>query len=116
MNFRGSIQRWRRQPVLTMALALAACGDPLGGVQLATSSQQDCSIPNSEIFSGGPGQDGIPALTNPNMVQPGAPGTEYLLDDDRVIGLVVGGEVLAIPLNIMWWHEIVNLEVAGVDL
>lgn len=113
MNVRSLSRRWKWQPVLTMALTLAACGETPGGIQLATSSQQDCTIQSSEIFSGGPGKDGIPALTNPDMVPPGASGTEYLRDDDRVIGLVVGNEVLAVPLNIMWWHEIVNLDVAG---
>jgi hypothetical protein len=34
-------------------------------------------------------------------------------DDDRVIGLLFGDRALAVPLNIGWWHEIVNLDVDG---
>ena len=69
-----------------------------------------CSIDNSRIFSGGPGKDGIPALTNPTFVEPDDADAGYLLPSDRVIGLEIGNQVLAIPLNIMWWHEIVNLD------
>ena len=116
MKFLGFVRRWKWPFVLAMALAPAACGDPLSDVQLATSAQENCSISNSEIFSGGVGKDGIPALTNPEMVAPGASEAGYLLVDDRVIGLVIGQEALAIPLNIMWWHEIVNLDVAGRQL
>ena len=116
MNFRSIKRRWKWQPVLALSLTTASCGEPFGGIDPTTNPEQNCSISASEIFSGGPGKDGIPALTNPDMVPPGAAGTEYLLDDDRVIGLVLGDEVLAIPLNIMWWHEIVNLDVAGRQL
>ena len=44
------------------------------------------------------------------MALAGEPGTEYLREDDRVIGLIFEGEAIAIPLNIMWWHEVVNLD------
>ena len=116
MNVGSFVRSWKWQPVLAMALTPAACGETGNGIDLSTDPQLSCTIPNSEIFSGGPGKDGIPALTNPEFVPIGAPGTEYLLDENRVIGLEIGGEVLAIPLNIMWWHEIVNLDVAGLQL
>jgi hypothetical protein len=48
------------------------------------------------------------------MVQHGDAGTEYLVDGDRVVGFVLDGQPMAIPLNIFWWHEIVNLERGGV--
>lgn len=116
MNFQSFVSRWKWQTVLVLALTPAACGDPVGGVQFATSTPQDCSIPNSQIFSGGVGKDGIPALTNPDLVQVGSPETSYLLADDRVIGLVVGQQAFAVPINILWWHEIVNLDVEGRQL
>jgi hypothetical protein len=103
---------WKWQPVLAIALTPVACGETSSGIDFSTNPQLSCTIPNSEIFDGGPGKDGIPALTNPTMVTPGAAGTEYLFDSDRVIGLVIGDQAMAIPLNIMWWHEIVNLDVA----
>jgi hypothetical protein len=93
-------------------VGLAACGDGNVPLQVDESDPISCSIPTSEIFDGGVGRDGIPALTNPETAAPGQDGTEYLVDNDRVVGLMVDGEALAIPLNIFWWHEIVNLDVA----
>ena len=91
-------------------VACGGSGNALGG---DFDAGANCTIPASEIFSGGPGKDGIPALTNPGMVAAGAPGAEYLRDSDRVVGVVLSGQPMAIPLNILWWHEIVNLNVAG---
>lgn len=85
-------------------------GGPRGGTTVNPSS---CSIPESEIFNGGPGKDGIPALTDPARVSPGADAIAYLRNDDRVIGLDLDGEAVAVPLNVLWWHEIVNLRVGG---
>lgn len=100
--------------VLGAALTLAACTDDPGSALTRTGTETpsgaECSIPTSQILDGGPGKDGIPALTNPTMVGNGAPGTEYLLPDDRVVGLELAGGPIAIPLNIFWWHEIVNLD------
>jgi hypothetical protein len=60
------------------------------------------------------GKDGIPALTDPEFV-PAEPGPEnaYLEDEDRVVGIVVNGQALAIPHNALWYHEIVNLNLPG---
>ncbi len=104
---------WRWLSACAVAIAAVACGDSTNVVDPPTFRSLSCTIPNSEIFSGAPGKDGIRALTNPTMVLPNSPDAEYLLDDDRVIGLVIDDEILAIPLNILWWHEIVNLDVAG---
>ena len=51
--------------------------------------QTSCSIPQTEIFNGGPGRDGIPALTDPDFVPAGSSGAAYLDDFDRVIGIVI---------------------------
>ena len=99
-----------------MSLLTMACSDDTtspGNPTLLPKDQLLCSIPENLIFSGGPGKDGIPALTNPPFVAVGAPGTSYLADDDRVVGLILESGPVAIPLNIFWWHEIVNLDVAG---
>jgi hypothetical protein len=32
-----------------------------------------------------------------------------LRDDDRVVGMILDSGPVAIPLNIFWWHEIVNI-------
>ncbi len=75
-----------------------------------------CIIPTADIHEGGPGKDGIPALTDPVLASVGEPGTDYLRDEERVIGLVATEGPVAVPLQILWWHEIVNLEVDGRDL
>jgi len=64
------------------------------------------SIPSSEIKSGGPPKDGIPALDKPLMIP--AADADYLLPDDRVIGIEVNGESRAYPIKILNYHEIVN--------
>ncbi|MFO8175323.1 MAG: DUF3179 domain-containing protein, partial [Longimicrobiales bacterium] len=92
---------------------LVGCSDEVGGVDPDLTVDLSCTIEQSEIFNGGPGKDGIPALTDPTMVSPGDPGAQYLRADDRVMGLLLEDQVLAIPLNILWWHEIVNLNLPG---
>jgi len=42
------------------------------------------------------------------MVDPDAAGADYLLDSDRVLGVLMNGEARAYPHNILWHHEIVN--------
>jgi len=89
--------------------AAAACSDT---TNLTTPEKSDlsCSIPSSQIFNGGPGKDGIPALTNPDFVPSNHQDAAYVRADDRVIGFVSDGQAYAVPLNIFWWHEIVNLD------
>ena len=98
-------------------LAVASCGDTptstLGGRELP--DDLSCSIPESEIFVG-QFRDGIPALTDPEVELFGTPATDAYSLDDRVVGVVVGGQPIAIPLNIFWWHEIVNLNMNGESL
>ncbi|MFW6089520.1 MAG: DUF3179 domain-containing protein [Gemmatimonadota bacterium] len=93
-------------------LTVVGCDDPTGSVS-NRDLLAECSIANTQIADGGPGKDGIPALTDPPTVDPSDPGTEYLVEDDRVVGVELDGEPLAIPLNIFWWHEIVNLDTDG---
>ncbi len=63
-------------------------------------------IPKNEVRDGGPGKDGIPAITGPVFGSPGEAG--YLSDDDLVLGFVDGNEVRAYPHSILDWHEIIN--------
>lgn len=64
------------------------------------------AVPVSEILSGGPPKDGIPALSNPKFIT--ARQATYLRPEDRVMGIVSGDEVRAYPLKILDHHEIVN--------
>ena len=65
------------------------------------------SIPFEKILDGGPGKDGIPALTNPKFVSVKEAGKNT---KDDVDGIVVSSlnVVKFYPYNIMVWHEIVN--------
>lgn len=76
--------------------------------------QDGWSIPRDEVFDGGPGKDGIPALTEPEFIS--AQSADYLSDDDLVIGFVLGDEARAYPHDILDWHEIVNDQVGDVNI
>ena len=98
---------------------ISACADD----QFADESQDDdetnpnetCSFPSSDLTDGGVGKDGIPALTNPTLVDP-AQVVKYLAEDNRVIGILVDGEAIAVPHNILWFHEIVNFDFPSRDV
>ena len=68
-------------------------------------------IPVGEVFDGGPGKDGIPALSNPQLVASSE--VSFLGDGDLVIGVVIGGVARAYPHVILDWHEIINDQVGG---
>ena len=74
------------------------------------------NIPISEIFDGGPGRDGIPALTNPNLVNANNPETSFLLDTDLVIGYKNGDDIRAYSHSILDWHEIINDNIGDVSV
>ena len=96
-------------PALILAtLGVLACGD--GGTEAVVTAL--CQELQAELISGAV-KDGIPALTDPTFVAVGDDQTDYLLGTDRVIGLEVAGEYIAIPHNILWWHEIANLNDFG---
>jgi hypothetical protein len=63
-------------------------------------------IPVEEVRDGGPGKDGIPAISNPDFISPSA--VNYLSDDDLVLGFADGDDVRAYPHPILDWHEIIN--------
>jgi hypothetical protein len=63
-------------------------------------------IPSNEVRDGGPGKDGIPALTNPNLISAQQAG--YLNDNDLVMGYIDGDDARAYPHKILDWHEIIN--------
>jgi len=71
-------------------------------------------IPVNEIFAGGPPKDGIPALSDPEMLP--ADAARYLQPTDRVAGVALGGEARAYPLRILTQHEIVNDTVGKVPV
>ena len=71
---------------------------------LQTNTRQ-ASIDIDLVLSGGPGKDGIPALTKPAFVSI-AESNEN--DSFRGILVTMGGEQRFYPYSILVWHEIVN--------
>ena len=65
------------------------------------------SIDLDEVFSGGVGRDGIPAVTDPNM-ETIAEASTWLVDQSPVIAFEIDGEARAYPQAILMWHEIAN--------
>jgi hypothetical protein len=63
-------------------------------------------IPKSEIQEGGPGKDGIVALTYPEFIP--VLQDSYYLDSDLVLGIKIDNFIRAIPHPILDQHEIVN--------
>ena len=71
------------------------------------------SISLGQILSGGPGKDGIPALTDPSFV---SVSDADVGSDVRGIFLTLDGEERFYPYSILVWHEIVNDVVAGIPI
>ena len=107
--------------VCTLILLLVACGgnnddtftsnptdtsnnDNSNNNNNGGNTSQNWLIPFSEVKDGGPGKDGIPSIDNPIFVEANDPETDYLTDDDLVIGVVENGIIRAYPHKILDWH------------
>jgi hypothetical protein len=99
---------------LTLATGLQAC-DSSGPVATREEPELSCSIPTEQILAG-QRKDGIPALTDPDMLSGVHQGSPYPDFKDRVVGVVVEGEAIAVPLRVFWYHEIVNLDVGEAQI
>ena len=104
--------------VLCSTMLLQGCEDePFSSGNSSSSgskNQESWTIPLDEVFDGGPGKDGIPALTEPESIPAGD--ADYLSDEDLVLGFVVGNEARAYPHHILDWHEIINDHVTGANI
>ena len=67
-----------------------------------------------EITWGGVRKDGIPALTNPKLID--ADEATYLRENDLVFGISINGDVRAYPYRIMDWHEMLNDTIGGMPV
>ncbi|MGE0588677.1 MAG: DUF3179 domain-containing protein [Cyclobacteriaceae bacterium] len=97
----------------SLVLLLIGCenNDSDAPVPILVGNTNEWLIPSNQVFDGGPGKDGIPALTTPNMINVSE--VNYLKDDDLVVGYKFGNDVRAYPHPILDWHEIINDEVNG---
>ncbi len=88
-----------------LAAVAAHAGPSLNGFDLESER-----VPAEAIVHGGPPRDGIPALERPATVPiVKAPWP----DDAMVLGVRVGGEARAYPVDVLDWHELVNDELGG---
>ncbi len=93
---------------------IASCTETTGPGE---SSDLACgSLDPFFLADGGVGRDGIPALTDPVFVNAQSPLAAYIPEEARVIGVFFGDEALAIPHNLMYRHEIVNLNRGGTQI
>jgi len=72
------------------------------------------SIRLDEIIWGGVRKDGIPALTNPNLIT--ADQALYLTKNELVFGISINGDTRAYPYRFMDWHEMLNDTIGGVSV
>ena len=84
-----------------LAIYFTVSAGPKNGFDTSNSS-----VPVDEIMAGGPPKDGIPALTDPELLD--AADATYMQPDDRVMGIEIDGIARAYPISILNWHEIVN--------
>jgi hypothetical protein len=73
------------------------------------------TVSYSEVFSGGPPKDGIPAIDAPKFVSI-AEANDWLGAQEPVVLVQAGDDARAYPLQILTWHEIVNDIVGGQPL
>ncbi|MFW5758471.1 MAG: DUF3179 domain-containing protein [Bacteroidota bacterium] len=98
---------------LWVILSVASCSDDpeLQTINTGDFSSSDWLIPKDDVLNGGPGKDGIPALSDPEFIDAGD--ASYLLPEDLVLGYKNGDDVRAYPHRILNWHEIVNDNING---
>ncbi|MGD9489887.1 MAG: DUF3179 domain-containing protein [Calditrichaceae bacterium] len=100
--------------VFFAGILLLSCENVADSGSSQSRQTGDWLIPAGEVFDGGPGKDGIPALTSPEVVP--SDQISYLSDDDLVLIYKSGDITRAYPHPILDWHEIINDEVNGVKL
>lgn len=102
---------WRRGSAAVLLLGAIACADGATG-----PDGLECTVPLSAVQDGGALRDSLFALTDPHMAGIGSPALAFLGPSERVVGLIVEGRAVAVPHAILWWHEVVNLDVGGREL
>ena len=73
------------------------------------------SISLSELVSGGPPKDGIPAIDDPKFVSP-QEAAKWVSPNEPVLVIDYADEVRAYPLQILVWHELVNDQIGDLPL
>lgn len=89
-----------------LCFGLATAAFPADDLRLNGFLIVDPLVPADAIEKGGPPRDGIAAIDSPVFVS--AEAADFLDDDDRVLGIVIGGTARAYPVRILNRHEVVN--------
>ena len=100
--------------LLLFLLLFSACGDddtsPVNA--LSCQSAGEWLVPRANIFDGGPGCDGIPALLNPPFTP--VADVDYLNPEDLVSVAADGpNNVKLYAHTVLDWHEIINDDLGG---
>lgn len=102
---------------ITLALCLfaapLAAQAPFWENEWPNTDFSNTSVAFTEILSGGPGRDGIPALDDP-AYEPAADAA--LVATEPVMVVELNGQARAFPIRYLMWHEIANTEVGGVPV
>ena len=120
MELSSTSQILGKLPLLVLIVGLVALGyiifQQMGydsrNVEVVDSETQEAR--DYRIISVLP-RDAIPAISDPKFV-PASTATTWMQRGEQIIGLEVGGEVKAYPINMLSRHEIVNDVVGGIPL
>jgi hypothetical protein len=104
-------------PVLAATLLVTSLGTNTASAQDGDwrTDFSKYTVPLSEIVSGGPPKDGIPAIDEPKFVSVDE-ADSWLEDREPVVVVSRNRETKAYPLQILMWHEIVNDVVGGTPI
>ena len=92
-------------------------GGPRGvdsGVLFDQFDLSNLQVERDEVLAGGPPKDGIPAISDPDIVTRDE--VDFLGPDDRIVAVTINGESRAYPIRMLNWHEIVNDTLGGVPI
>ena len=95
----------------------------MGVVEIETTEVEPTVAVDDLVVAAGFPKNGVPTLEAPAMMR----GSDvvafneehrgkYLVSEDRVVGVTLGGAARAYPLRVLNWHEVVNDTLGGVPI
>lgn len=111
----GFLAPTTEETTISNVTLLPAESPPSGAESQFSTDFSKHTVPYSEILSGGPPKDGIPAVDAPKFVSV-EEADEWIGPQEPVALFQIGDEARAYPLQILTWHEIVNDKVGDVPV